>query len=140
MSMLVRLKPYVPGRGMPRRHTISRGDEITLFEGGARPLWYEVDDDVADELRLMVRRDRAAEGFKDVDEVRPEDGQPLFDVCTKREAQKLEDAEERKRSHGTVRGATRAVIRTKDVTAEARKAKPKRRIGAKPVTVGRASA
>jgi hypothetical protein len=74
MSKFVRLKPYNPRRGfVTQRH--GRGD--LFFIGGIRPNWYEVDDDVAEELA------------KDRQFHNDPDSKPLFDIMSKEDKEQV---------------------------------------------------
>lgn len=74
MSKFVRLKPYNPRKGfVTQRH--ARGE--LFFIGGVRPNWYEVDDEVAEELK------------EDKQFHNDPDSKPLFDIMSKEEKEQV---------------------------------------------------
>ena len=82
MSMLVRLKPLNPRRGVFCRRYMFRGFRFDVTLG-----WYEVSDDLAAELKNLTQHDSDPEGVR------------LFDVMTREEA-KAEDEKERVKTPG----------------------------------------
>ena len=105
----VRVKPHNKRKGFLVKRYMTEGQKFEVEKG-----WYRVDDDAFAARLEAITQDGT------------EDTPPVFDVCTKEEAQRIDAAESKKVERASVDEAdTRGVNRATSRTVKTRDVRPK---------------